>query len=165
MTFAVFLLAAYAVVPLVGDIVSIFSKSAQYQIVNYLNEGQNVVYGICSVAAMFPSCVLVYRLHRPRSKAFLHDTSGKIPTANGLRYHLNKYLAIEVTEVVSVAALSLVNAAVTDSFNITPFYVVYKYCGFLLGLPIAAAVMCAVQLAAILSSQNHWRADYFCDEE
>ena len=165
MTFAVFLLAAYAIVPIIGDVVSIFSKTAQYQLVNYLNEGQDVVYGICSAAAMFPSCMLVYRLYRPRRKIFLQDTSGKIPTADGVRYHLKKYFVIEVTEIVGVAAISLVNAIVTDSFNTTPFYVVYKYCGILLGLPIAAAVMCAVQLAAILSSQNHWRADYFCDEE
>ena len=61
MTFAVFLLAAYAIVPIIGDVVSIFSKTAQYQLVNYLNEGQDVVYGICSAAAMFPSCMLVYR--------------------------------------------------------------------------------------------------------
>lgn len=165
MTFVVFLLAAYAIVPLIGDAVSIFSETARYQIVNYLNKGQDVVYGICAVIAMFPSCILTYRLIKERRTIFIRETSGKIPTKDGVHYHLNKYKIVEAIEIVGVAVASLVNAIITDTFNITPFYIFYRYCGIPLGFVLSAAVMCAAQLAAILSAQNYWRADYFCDEE
>ncbi len=169
LTFAVFLLAYYCLIPMLSDLAGLIGPDAQNRLVGWLNRSGTLVYGFCGMVAIFPAMLIAIRFDRPCREVFLKETGGLIAPRTATRWYFRKYWPMELSRLITLCLAGLVWASMgMPLLAQTPVLAAYDLCyryGGLLGLPISALWTALAQLAAVRLALNNWQADHFCPEE
>lgn len=164
MSFVVYLLFLYLILPLLCDWIPSVNAFFQKRILQNEMAVYSAINGICSCIALIPTYILVYRFHIKRNKSFIQETSGKISPKDGLKYHAQHYMVTEIGTAVFVLIVTVVNALIVKSPLQMPFDIIFDTIGIAGGLIIALVCVLLAQLIGIYWTQNYWRAIYFIDD-
>lgn len=169
LTFAVFLLVYYCLIPMLSDLAGLVGPDAENRLVAWLNRSGALVYGLCGMAAIFPAMRIEIRFDRSRREAFLKETGGLIAPLAAIRWYFRKNGAVELSRLITLCLAGLIWAILgmplLAQTPVLPAYDLgYRY-GGLLGLPISALWTAMAQLVTVRAALNHWQADHFYPEE
>ena len=158
MSFIVYLLFLYSILPLLCDFVPAVREFFERSIVQNAVAVYSIINGVCCFIALIPTYILVYRFHIKRNKKFIHDTDGRIPPKDALRYHMQNYSETEIGTAVVVFLIAVTNALIPSSPFQMAFDMIFDTFGIVFGLIFALIYIIVAQWVAILRTLNYWRA-------
>lgn len=158
MSFIVYLLFLYTILPLLCDFVPAIQAFFERSIAQNAVAVYSIINGVCCFIALIPTYILVYRFHIKRNKKFIRDTAGRIAPKDALRYHAQNYIVTEIGTATVVFLIAVTNALIPSSPFQMAFDMIFEVLGLVCGLFLALLYIVIAQWVGIDRTLNYWRA-------
>ena len=122
----------------------------------------DITFEVCFLLAYVISHIIFCILYRSRRKEFIENTKGLITKTGGLIYHLKNHWISDSVIICIQIIVYLVLFLSKKSF--CPTAIIYRFCGFPLGLIASAVFLVAIHLAHTVLAQYNWRVSHYMHE-
>ena len=122
----------------------------------------DITFEICFLLAYIVCHAIFCIAYKSRRKEFIENTKGLITKSGGLIYHL-KNLWISDTMIICIQIIAYL-ALFLSKKSFCPTAIIYRFCGFPLGLIASVVFLVAIHLAHTVLAQYNWRVSHYMQE-
>ena len=122
----------------------------------------DITFEICFLLAYIVCHAIFCIAYKSRRKEFIENTKGLITKSVGLIYHLKNHW-ISDTMIICIQIIAYL-ALFLSKKSFCPTAIIYRFCGFPLGLIASVVFLVAIHLAHTVLAQYNWRVSYYMHE-
>ena len=122
----------------------------------------DITFEICFLLAYIVCHAIFCIAYKSRRKEFIENTKGLITKSGGLIYHLKNHW-ISDTMIICIQIIAYL-ALFLSKKSFCPTAIIYRFCGFPLGLIASAVFLVAIHLAHTVLAQYNWRVSHYMHE-
>ena len=122
----------------------------------------DITFEICFLLAYIVCHAIFCIAYKSRRKEFIENTKGLITKSVGLIYHLKNHW-ISDTMIICIQIIAYL-ALFLSKKSFCPTAIIYRFCGFPLGLIASVVFLVAIHLAHTVLAQYNWRVSHYMQE-
>ena len=122
----------------------------------------DITFEICFLLAYIVCHAIFCIAYKSRRKEFIENTKGLITKSVGLIYHLKNHWIID-TMIICIQIIAYL-ALFLSKKSFCPTAIIYRFCGFPLGLIASVVFLVAIHLAHTVLAQYNWRVSHYMPE-
>ena len=122
----------------------------------------DITFEICFLLAYIVCHAIFCIAYKSRRKEFIENTKGLITKSVGLIYHLKNHW-ISDTMIICIQIIAYL-ALFLSKKSFCPTAIIYRFCGFPLGLIASVVFLVAIHLAHTVLAQYNWRVSHYMPE-
>ena len=122
----------------------------------------DITFEICFLLAYIVCHAIFCIAYKSRRKEFIENTKGLITKSVGLIYHLKNHW-ISDTMIICIQIIAYLALFLTKK-SFCPTAIIYRFCGFPLGLIASVVFLVAIHLAHTVLAQYNWRVSHYMQE-